>query len=72
MKKLLFILSAVFVSVMSWAQTANNQNDQGAEYTLNPYAYDLSSTWDPQLKILTVNFTLNASPNLITDAGGRG
>ena len=72
MKKLLLILSAIFVSVMSWAQTANNQNDQGAEYTLNPYAYDLSSTWDPQLKILTINFTLNASPNLITDAGGRG
>lgn len=72
MKKLLLILSAIFVSVMSWAQTANNQNDQYAPYTLNPYAYDLSSTWDPQLKILTVNFTLNASPNLITDAGGRG
>ena len=61
MKKLLLILSAVFVSVMSQAQT---NNDTGLAYTLNPYAYDLSSSWDASTQKLTVHFKLNAPPNL--------
>lgn len=52
MKKLLFILSAIFVSVMGWAQ-------------LNPYAYGLSSDWDATNQTLTVNFQLNAKANKI-------
>lgn len=61
MKKLLLILSAVFVSVMSWAQ---DNSTAGLAYTLNPYAYDLSSSWDVNTKKLTVRFKLNAPPNL--------
>ena len=53
MKKLLFILSAIFVSVMGWAQT-----------TMNPYAYDLQSTWNPSTKKLNLSFKLNAQANL--------
>ena len=52
MKKLLFILSAIFVSVMGWAQ-------------LNPYAYGLSSDWDPTTQTLTVDFKLNAKAKKI-------
>ena len=52
MKKLLFILSAIFVSVMGWAQ-------------LNPYAYDLSSDWYEDTQTLTVDFKLNAKANKI-------
>jgi hypothetical protein len=52
MKKLLFILSAIFVSVMGWAQ-------------LNPYAYGLSSDWDATNQTLTVDFKLNAKANKI-------
>ena len=52
MKKLLFILSAIFVSVMGWAQ-------------LNPYAYGLSSNWDPTTQTLTVDFKLNAKAKKI-------
>ena len=59
MKKLLLILSAIFVSVMGYGD-----NDDSAPYTLNPYAYDLSSSWDNTTKKLTVNFKLNAAPNL--------
>lgn len=59
MKKLLFILSAILVSVMGYGD-----NDDSAPYTLNPYAYDLSSSWDNTTKKLTVNFKLNAAPNL--------
>ena len=65
MKKLLLILSAIFVSVMAWAQT---NDDTGLAYTLNPYAYDLSSSWDASTKKLTVRFTLNAVPNLNGDS----
>ena len=53
MKKLLFILSAIFVSVMGWAQ-------------LNPYAYGLSSNWNATDQKLTVNFNLNDKANKIT------
>ena len=52
MKKLLLILSAIFVSVMGWAQ-------------LNPYAYGLSSAWNATSQTLTVNFKLNAKANKI-------
>ena len=62
MKKLLLILSAVFVSVMAWAQ---NNSTAGLAYTLNPYAYDLSiKSWDLATRQLTVQFKLNAPPNL--------
>jgi hypothetical protein len=59
MKKLLFILSAIFVSVISWAQ-------------LNPYAYNLSSDWDEKNQILTVHFKLNDHPNLNITNNGNG
>ena len=65
MKKLLLILSAILVSVMSQAQ---DNDDTGLAYTLNPYAYDLSSSWDASTKKLTVRFTLNAVPNLNGDS----
>ena len=55
MKKLLFILSALLISMLGWA--ANKT-------TLNPYAYNLSSTWNEETQELTVRFTLNAHPNL--------
>ena len=58
MKKLLFILSAVFVSVMGWTATKK---------TLNPYAYDLKTeSWDPITQKLTISFKLNAAPNIDT------
>lgn len=60
MKKLLLILSAVFVSVMAWAAS------------LNPYAYDLSSSWDEANSQLTVRFKLNAHPNMTVNNSGRG
>lgn len=59
MKKLSLLLFAFCVSVMSYGD-----NDSSAPYTLNPYAYDLSSSWDSATKKLTVNFKLNAAPNL--------
>ena len=60
MKKLLLILSAVFVSVMGWAAS------------LNPYAYNLSSTWNEATSELTVRFKLNAHPNMKENSSGRG
>ena len=51
MKKLLLILTVVFVSVTS------------VFAGLNPYAYDLKSEWFPQTQILRVHFTLNDHPN---------
>lgn len=61
MKKLLIISIAVFVSVVGWGQT-----------TLNPYAYDLKSSWNSSTRQLTVSFMLNAKPNLGEGYGGRG
>ena len=62
MKKLSLLLLAVCASVMSWAQ---NNSTAGLAYTLNPYAYDLSiKSWDPATRQLTVQFKLNAPPNL--------
>ena len=60
MKKLLLILSAIFVSVMGWGQT-----------TMNPYAYDLQSTWNPSTKKLNLSFKLNAQANL-NEGGSYG
>ena len=54
MKKLLFILSAVLVSVMGYSQ---------ARTTLNPYAYDLKTTWESE-RVLKFSFKLNSHPNL--------
>ena len=59
MKKLLLILSAVFVCVAGWTQTNDNS---GLEYTLNPYAYNLFSEFANEK--LTLNYKLNAVPNL--------
>ena len=62
MKKLLFILSAILVSVITLAQ---DNNTTGLAYTLNPYAYDLKiKQWDESSQTLTVQFKLNAPPNL--------
>lgn len=56
MKKLLFILSAIFVSVMGWAAVTKT--------TLNPYAYDLKTEyWNNETQQLVVSFKLNAAPN---------
>ena len=41
-------------------------------HDLNPYAYDLSSSWNNSTKVLTVNFTLNAAPNMDENAGPKG
>lgn len=54
MKKLLLILSAIFVSVMGYSQ---------ARTTLNPYAYDLKTTWKSE-RVLNFSFKLNSHPNL--------
>lgn len=63
MKKLFLLLFAICISVMGWAQT-----------TLNPYAYDLSSSWDPTSRKLTLSFKLNTKPNTDTSdkRGGAG
>ena len=60
MKKLLFILSAILVSGITYGAS------------LNPYAYNLSSTWNEETQELTVRFTLNAHPNIKIDANGNG
>ena len=58
MKKLLFILSALLISMLGWAATKK---------TLNPYAYDLKTeSWDPITQKLTISFKLNAAPNIDT------
>lgn len=56
MKKLLLILSAVFVSVMSWAQ---KNPDTGWDY-LNPYAYDLRSEVVNNGTTLRLTYKFNA------------
>lgn len=54
MKKLLLFLSVIFVSVMGYSQ---------ARTTLNPYAYDLRTTWKSE-RVLNFSFKLNSHPNL--------
>ena len=58
MKKLLFILSAILVSAITYGAS------------LNPYAYNLSSTWNEETQELTVRFTLNAHPNMKLNPDG--
>lgn len=74
MKKLLLVLSAIFVSVMGWGAelvSPSSNEGLGIPYTLNPYAYDLNSTWDEVSQQLTVHFKLNSPPNLNDDTGGE-
>ena len=61
MKKLLSLLSIIFASTIIYGAS------------LNPYAYNLSSTWNEETQELTVRFTLNAHPNLnqYKDANGN-
>lgn len=55
MKKLLFILSALLISMLGWA---------ASKTTLNPYAYDLKvNSWNNTTQELVVSFKLNAAPN---------
>ena len=61
MKKLFLLLLTVCASVMAWAQ-----NNTEAPRTLNPYAYDLASTWNANTQTLSISFKLNAVPNLNT------
>ncbi|MBO5817788.1 MAG: hypothetical protein J6R26_07635, partial [Paludibacteraceae bacterium] len=58
MKKNLLILSAILVSVITYGAS------------LNPYAYNLSSTWNEETQELTVRFTLNAHPNMKNNPDG--
>lgn len=60
MKKLSLLFFATFVSVAGWAAS------------LNPYAYNLSSTWNEATSELTVRFKLNAHPNMKENSSGRG
>ena len=70
MKKILLLISTLLVSAAGWAQY--NDNTSGLSYTLNPYAYDLSSTWNPFEKKLTVRFRLNTPPNMSDNGKGNG
>ena len=68
MKKLSLLLLAICVTLAG----ASAGNDANAVYEFNPYAYDLTSTWNENTGKLTVNFKLNSAPNLDEDKGGRG
>ena len=68
MKKLSLLLLAICVTLAG----ATAGNDANAVYEFNPYAYDLTSTWNENTGKLTVNFKLNSAPNLDADKGGRG
>ena len=59
MRKIFLLLFAMILNLAAMAQ-------------LNPYAYNLSSNWDATKQILTVNFKLNAHPNLDVTANGNG
>ena len=61
MKKISLFLFTLCASVMAWAQ-----NNTEAPRTLNPYAYDLASTWNVNTQTLSISFKLNAVPNLNT------
>lgn len=65
MKKILLVVS-LFVCLMASGQTHHPDSNEGLSipYTLNPYAYDLNSTWDKTNQKLTVRFKLNTPPNL--------
>lgn len=64
MKKLFLLIFVLLFSAASWADNSNNDNRSHLKYTLNPYAYDLSSTWEPSSQKLHVAFKLNTPPNL--------
>lgn len=66
MKKLSLLLLTLCISLAGWA--TDNDDTPGLEYTLNPYAYDLKiKSWDESSQTLTVQFKLNAPPNLNGD-----
>lgn len=60
MKKLSLLFLTLYVSLAGWAAT------------LNPYAYNLSSTWNEATQELTVRFKLNAHPNMGGSKSGKG
>ena len=60
MKKLSLLLFAFCLSHAAWAAS------------LNPYAYNLSSTWNEATQELTVRFKLNAHPNVEENNSGKG
>ena len=60
MKKLSLLFLTLYVSLATWAAT------------LNPYAYNLSSTWNEATQELTVRFKLNAHPNMGGSKSGKG
>ena len=60
MKKLSLLLLTLCISLAGWAAS------------LNPYAYNLSSTWNEATSELTVRFKLNAHPNMKENSSGRG
>ena len=60
MKKLSLLLLAFCLGLATWAAT------------LNPYAYNLSSTWNEATQELTVRFKLNAHPNVEENNSGMG
>lgn len=57
MKKLSLLLLTLCVSLAGWT----NESDP---YRLNPFAYDLSSSWDEASQKLTLRFKVNSVPNL--------
>ena len=57
MKKLSLLLLTLCIGLAGWA----NESDP---YRLNPFAYDLSSSWDEASQKLTVRFKVNSVPNL--------
>lgn len=66
MKKLSLLLLTLCISLAGRA--TDNDDTPGLEYTLNPYAYDLKiKSWDESSQTLTVQFKLNAPPNLNGD-----
>ena len=66
MKKLSLLFLTLCLSLAGWA--TDNDDTPGLEYTLNPYAYDLKiKSWDESSQTLTVQFKLNAPPNLNGD-----
>ena len=68
MKKLSLLVVSLLVCLIASGQS---NEGLGIPYTLNPYAYDLSSTWDEVSQQLTVHFKLNSPPNL-NDGTGDG
>lgn len=68
MKKLSLLLLTLCISLAGWAATPTTAELQ----TLNPYAYNLSASWDVASSILNVSFTLNEHPNTNQNYGGTG